>query len=64
MYGNNIRSARELRGLSVSELANKSRVSYMTVKRVERGDVIPSLDTAIKLARGVDFSLDRLFMPR
>jgi len=62
-YGNNIRSARKLRGLSISQLADKSDVSYMTVRRVEKGEVVPSLDTAIKLAKGVEFSLDRLFLP-
>ena len=46
--------------LSVTELANQSGVDYMQISRYEKGQTLPSLDTAIRLTRVLQVSLDEL----
>ena len=47
--------------LSITELAAQSGVDYMQVSRYEKGATLPSLPTAIRLARVLQVSLDELF---
>jgi putative transcriptional regulator len=47
--------------LSITELARQSGVDYMQVSRYEKGETLPSLPTAIRLARVLQVSLDELF---
>lgn len=68
-FGQNLRSAREDRGWSQSELARQMadagwpKYNQMTVSRTEEGRRMPRLDEAIALADRVDRSLDRLLWP-
>lgn len=56
--GDILRSSRIASGLSRRQQADTSGVSYMTIKRVEEDSVVPRLDTAIKLAKTTNLSLD------
>lgn len=47
--------------LSITELAGQSGVDYMQISRYEKGQTLPSLATAIQLARVLQVSLDELF---
>ena len=47
--------------LSVTEFARQSGVDYMQISRYEKGETLPSLPTAIRLARVLQVSLDELF---
>ncbi|MDO8484080.1 MAG: helix-turn-helix transcriptional regulator [Candidatus Limnocylindrales bacterium] len=40
--------------LSQRQLARKSGVDHSSISRLIRGDQVPSLDTAMRLARGID----------
>ena len=46
--------------LSITEFANRTGVDYMQISRYEKGKTLPSLDTAIRLARVLQVSLDEL----
>ena len=48
--------------LSITELANRSGVDYMQVSRYEKGKTLPSLDTAVRLGRVLQVSLDELLI--
>lgn len=56
-YDDRIRSAREQRGLSQSELANELNEKRSLIRKLERGDVLPSDDVQGKLERALDISL-------
>ena len=58
--GVRIMQYRERRGLSITQLANQAGVDYMQVSRYERGQTVPSLETAVALARVLGISLDEL----
>jgi transcriptional regulator with XRE-family HTH domain len=46
--------------LSITQLANQASVDYMQVRRYEKCQNVPSLDTAIRLAKILQVSLDEL----
>jgi transcriptional regulator with XRE-family HTH domain len=46
--------------LSITEVANRCGVDYMQVSRYEKGQTLPSLDTAVRLSRVLKVSLDEL----
>lgn len=60
-FGRAVRHFRELRGWSQELLAEKADLNRSYLGEVERGKVIPSLETAGKLAAALDISLSRLF---
>ena len=60
-FGEYIRALREDRGLTQSELALRSGVAVDSVRRIERGQLSPSLRSVAKLAEGMDVSLHSLF---
>jgi transcriptional regulator with XRE-family HTH domain len=51
---------RQRQRLSITEVANQCGVDYMQISRYEKGKTLPSLDTAIRLARVLQVSLDEL----
>ena len=51
---------RERRHLSITQLAQQLGVDYMQVSRYEKGQSMPSLETAVRLARVFGISLDEL----
>jgi putative transcription factor len=56
-YDERIRSAREDRGLSQEELANELNEKASLIRKLERGDVLPSDEVQTKLERKLDVSL-------
>lgn len=47
-------------GLSITQLANQIAVDYIQISRYEKGQSLPSLDTAVRLANVLEVSLDEL----
>jgi transcriptional regulator with XRE-family HTH domain len=59
-FGRAVRHFREARGWSQELLAEKADLNRSYLGEVERGKVIPSLETAGKLAGALGISLSRL----
>lgn len=55
-----IASVRDKKGWSQTELADKSGVSRVMIGKYERGEAIPSIDAAKKIADALEVSLDYL----
>ena len=53
-----ISDSREAKGWNHSELAEKSGVSRVMIGKYERGEAVPSIDAAKKIADALDVSLD------
>ena len=60
-FGRYIRQLREDRGLTQSELATRAGLAVDSVRRIERGQLSPSLRSMAKLAGGMEISLHSLF---
>ena len=58
--GKIIARTREEKGWSQSELAEKCEVSRVMIGKYERGEAIPSLEAAKKIADALEVSLDYL----
>jgi transcriptional regulator with XRE-family HTH domain len=59
-FGVRLTQYREQRKLSMTELARQIGIDYMQVYRYERGQSVPSLETAIRLAAVLQMPLDVL----
>jgi transcriptional regulator with XRE-family HTH domain len=55
-----ISDTREAKGWNQSELADKSGVSRVMIGKYERGEAVPSIDAAKKIADALDVTLDFL----
>lgn len=60
-FGRHVRSLRRARGVTQERLAELSRLSPDTVRRLEHGAFSPSLETLHKLCAGLDVTLSTLF---
>ncbi|HEX2811330.1 MAG TPA: helix-turn-helix transcriptional regulator [Sphingopyxis sp.] len=58
---NNLRSAREARGWTQAELAERIGVSRKTINTIENGVFVPSTVLALKLARAFERPVETLF---
>jgi len=58
--GKIIASLRDKKGLSQTDLADQSDVSRVMIGKYERGDAVPSLDAAKRIADALEVSLDYL----
>lgn len=58
--GKIIAALRDKKGFSQTELAEKSGVSRVMIGKYERGEAIPSIDAAKKIADALEVSLDYL----
>jgi len=56
-YDTRIRQAREQRGLSQEDLANELNEKMSLIRKLERGDIVPSDSVRKKLERKLDISL-------
>jgi putative transcription factor len=56
-YDERIRRARENRGLSQEELANELNEKTSLIRKLERGDILPSDGVQQKLERELDIAL-------
>ena len=59
-YGDALRYAREEKGLSQSQLAEKTGISHQNISRWESGKILPSIDFCVKLADFYGITLDEL----
>lgn len=58
--GTIISQLRDKNGFSQSDLAEKSSVSRVMIGKYERGEAVPSIDAAKKIADALEVSLDYL----
>jgi putative transcription factor len=56
-YDERIREARESRGLSQEELADQLNEKASLIRKLERGDTLPTDEVQRKLERALDISL-------
>ena len=56
-YDDRIRDARESRGLTQEELANKLNEKASLIRKLERGDILPSDGVQKKLERSLEIAL-------
>ena len=56
--GRRTRRARLERGMTQSELAHAARVGANYIPRLERGELVPSVEAAYRIARALGVSLD------
>jgi transcriptional regulator with XRE-family HTH domain len=59
-FGVRLTQLRERVHLSITQLAGMVGVDYMQVSRYEKGQTLPALETAARLARALQVSLDLL----
>lgn len=60
-FGRHVRGLRRARGLTQEEVAERGGLSADTVRRVEAGQMSPSLSTLRRLCLGLDLQLSVLF---
>lgn len=58
---NNIKTVREEKGITQSELAELLKISVGHMNKVERGVSTPSLKLAVRIAKTLESTLDELF---
>lgn len=58
---NRIQEFRQSRGLGAAELARRAGVSRQTIYAMEAGTFVPNTTIALRLARALDVSVDKLF---
>ena len=59
-FGKRIRRARLENGMTQTQLASEARVGANYVPRLERGELVPSVDAAFRIAKALGVSLDDL----
>lgn len=58
--GQTIKSCREMRNMTLEELAQKVRVGISTIEKYENGEQIPSNQTIMKLSTVLDIPASEL----
>ena len=58
--GENLKNAREHKGLTQKELARRVLVNSVNIAYFENGDKIPSIPTLVRIADILNCSIDRL----
>ena len=61
MLNERMREARQLKGISQTELAKLIGVSRQTVNMIENGDYNPTIALCLKLCKALDKTLNDLF---
>ncbi|MBU2548287.1 MAG: helix-turn-helix domain-containing protein [Proteobacteria bacterium] len=61
IFGRRVRALRTKQGLTQEELGEKSSLDYKYLGGVERGERNPGLINILKIAHGLNVSLDELF---
>jgi transcriptional regulator with XRE-family HTH domain len=59
--GNRIRTLRKLKALTQEELGEQAGLSYKFLGEIERGEVNPSLESLIGIAKALDVKVGDLF---
>src|SRR5260370_40652205 len=58
--GTRVRSLRDAMGLSLRDLAERTKVSAPMLSQVERGETSPTLQVAARIAKGLELTLSQL----
>lgn len=61
MIGNRVKELRTRRGMSVAELARRTKLSRVTITNVEEGKIIPNMKTAYLISKELDKSMTEVF---
>ena len=61
--GDRIRQAREMRGLTPSDLSSRTGIPVNTLERVEANEIIPPLGTLIKLGKALEMKMGYFISP-
>lgn len=61
-FGQVLRMAREVRGLSQESLADLSGLSRTFISEIERGNASPTLDVLIRISNGLGVKLSELIV--
>ena len=61
-FGRTVRALRAKAGYSQESFADATRIHRTSMGTLERGEGNPTLDTIVKIARGLDVSLSELFV--
>ncbi|BDN81927.1 transcriptional regulator, MerR family [Mycobacterium pseudoshottsii JCM 15466] len=56
-----LRAVRRQRGLALEQLAQRAGLTKSYLSKIERGQSTPSIAVALKVARGLDVDVGRLF---
>lgn len=59
--GKRIRTLRKLKGLTQEALGEKSGISYEFIGEIERGEVNPSLNSLVQIAKALGVHVSELF---
>lgn len=61
MVSNIVKEVRTKRGMSISELARRTKLSRVTISNVEDKKVVPSLETALLISRELEYGVEKVF---
>jgi len=61
MISNSLKEARLKRGITISELARRTKLSRMTIANIENKRVVPNIESAIFISRELEEQLDVIF---
>lgn len=59
---NKLKELRTMQGLTISSVADAVKVTHQSLSYIERGLQLPSVKTALKLARFFKVPVDELFI--
>lgn len=59
--GNNIRTIRQKKGMSIEKLAFKSDIGYMQLSRIELGKINTTLYQVFKISKSLEVDMHELF---
>lgn len=62
IVGNNIRQLRVERGMTLGQLAKEAKVSKSILAEIEKGNSNPTVNTIMKLSKGLNVSYTRLMV--
>lgn len=62
MIGNNIRTIRNSKGLSMEAVANEANIEYRQLGRIERGEGNTTVVTLLKIAWALKVDIGKFFV--
>jgi transcriptional regulator with XRE-family HTH domain len=61
--GERIRTAREMRGLSLDDISSRTGIDVATLNRIELNEIVPPLGQLIKLGKALDMKMGYFISP-
>ena len=59
--GNNLKEIRTKLGITQAELADQVGVARVSIVAIENGRFIPTIETALRISRALNVSLEKIF---